>query len=65
MHQQMDFWFAIYISSCQLLILLLRFTQFQVFKRPRLFNASFSDIFFWTTAGGGGGIYTPKAPRLS
>ena len=31
----------------------------EVFKRPRLFNASFSDIFFWTTAGGGGGnLYT-------
>ena len=24
----------------------------EVFKRPTLFKASFSDIFFWTTAGG-------------
>ena len=29
-----------------------------MFKRPRLFNASFSDIFFWTTAGGGGNLYS-------
>ena len=52
----MDFWFAIYISSCQLLILLLRFTQFQrCLNVPGCLMRHFPTSFFGRLPGGGGG----------
>lgn len=43
----MDFWFAIYISFCQLLILLLSFTQFQrCLNVPGCIKRHFATSFF-------------------
>lgn len=56
----MDFWFAIYISSCHLLILLLRFTQFQrCLNVPGCLMRHFPTSFFGRLPGGeGGNLYS-------
>ena len=49
----MDFWFAIYISFCQLLILLLSFTQFQrCLNIPGCLKRHFPTSFFGQLPGG-------------
>ena len=50
----MDFWFAIYISFCQLLILLSSFTQFQrCLNVPGCLMRHFPTSFFGRLPGGG------------
>lgn len=55
----MDFWFAIYISFCQLLILLSSFTQFhRCLNVPGCLMRHFPTSFFGRLPGGGGDLYS-------